>query len=62
RKKYPMRRAHKVRAGGAIIRRILQQLEDAGLVIKTSKGRWLSPKGISLLDRLSFEIASGKGS
>lgn len=60
RKKYPMRRAHKVRAGGAIIRRILQQLEAAGLVGKSNKGRWLTPKGVSLLDRLSREVA-GKG-
>ncbi|MEM3712022.1 MAG: 30S ribosomal protein S19e [Thermoproteota archaeon] len=62
RKKYPMRRAHKVKAGGAIIRKILQQLEAAGLVAKTNKGRWLTPKGVSLLDKISFEIASGKGS
>ncbi|MGQ9479133.1 MAG: 30S ribosomal protein S19e [Thermoproteota archaeon] len=60
RKKYPMRRAHKVRAGGKIIRTILQQLEAAGLVRKTSKGRWLTPKGVSLLDRISFEITGGK--
>lgn len=61
RKKYPMRRAHKVRAGGAIIRRILQQLEAAGLIQKSNKGRWLTPKGVSLLDRLSREVAE-KGS
>jgi small subunit ribosomal protein S19e len=60
RKKYPMRRAHKARAGGAIIRRILQQLEAAGLVGKSNKGRWLTPKGVSLLDKLSREV-SGKG-
>ncbi len=60
RKKYPMRRAHKARAGGAIIRRILQQLEAAGLVGKSNKGRWLTPKGVSLLDKLSRE-AAGKG-
>jgi small subunit ribosomal protein S19e len=61
RRKYPMRRAHKVRAGGAIIRKILQQLEAAGLVEKSNKGRWLTPKGVSLLDRLSRGLA-GKGS
>ena len=60
RKKYSMRRAHKARAGGAIIRRILQQLEAAGLVGKSNKGRWLTPKGVSLLDKLSQEV-SGKG-
>lgn len=62
RKKYPMRRAHKVKAGGAITRRILQQLEAAGLVTKSNRGRWLTPKGMSLLDKLSLEIARGKGS
>lgn len=62
RKKYPMRRAHKVKAGGAIIRKILQQLEAAGLIAKTGKGRLLTPKGVSLLDRLSHEIAGEKGS
>ncbi|MEM2930105.1 MAG: 30S ribosomal protein S19e [Thermoproteota archaeon] len=62
RKKYPMRRAHKAKAGGAIIRRILQQLEAAGLVARSSKGRWLTPKGVSLLDKLSREAAGVKGS
>ncbi|MEM2088407.1 MAG: 30S ribosomal protein S19e [Thermoproteota archaeon] len=62
RKKYPMRRAHKVKAGGAIIRHILQQLEAAGLITKSNRGRWLTPKGVSLLDKLSLEIVRGKGS
>lgn len=57
RKKYPMRRAHKVKAGGAIIRRILQQLEAAGLIKKSNRGRWLTPEGVSLLDKLSREVA-----
>lgn len=62
RKKYPMRRAHKVKAGGAIVRNMLQQLEAAGLVSKTGKGRWLTPKGVSLLDKLSLDMFREKGS
>lgn len=49
--------AHFGRAGGAIIRHVLQQLEDAGLVAKEDrKGRVISPKGRSLLDAMSAQI------
>ena len=42
------------KASGAIIRKILQQLEAAGLVQKLDKkGRVLTPKGRSFLDRLA---------
>jgi len=52
-----MRREHFRKAGGAIIRKILQQLERAGLVEKIpGKGRVLSPKGKSLLDKLAMRI------
>ncbi|MCD6126806.1 MAG: 30S ribosomal protein S19e [Methanomicrobia archaeon] len=43
------------KASGAIIRRILQQLEEADLV-KSETGRVITPKGRSLLDRISKEI------
>ena len=43
-------------AGGAAIRRILKQLEQAELVAKTPKGRVLSPKGRAMLDRTSKQI------
>lgn len=43
-------------AGGSSIRKIMQQLEQAELVAKTPKGRVLSPKGRSLLDRTSKQI------
>jgi small subunit ribosomal protein S19e len=44
-------------AGGAAIRKILHQLEQAQLVTKQgNKGRILTPKGIALLDKLSTEI------
>ncbi len=44
------------KAGGAIIRNILHQLEAAGLVTKTKEGRVLTPQGRSLLDRIATEI------
>ena len=48
---------HKRKAGGAIIRKALQQLEEAGF-IKTvgGEGRAITPKGQSLLDKLSTQI------
>lgn len=49
--------AHHRDGGGSNIRNILKQLEAAGLVVKDGrKGRALTNKGRSLLDRLSGEI------
>jgi small subunit ribosomal protein S19e len=49
--------AHSRKASRKIIRAILQQLEKAGLVEKYgNKGRILTSKGRSLLDRLSHEV------
>ncbi len=49
------------RAGGNILRKVLQQLETAQLVKQTTigvhKGRVITPKGRSLLDKLATEIA-----
>jgi len=54
---------HFVKAGGAIIRKILQQLEKAGFVKKTEikgkKGRVLTPKGKSFLDKEAAKIKRG---
>ncbi|AWR97707.1 30S ribosomal protein S19e [Acidianus sulfidivorans JP7] len=47
---------HVAKAPGHATRLIFQQLEKAGLVTKTKDGRKLSPKGLSLLDKLSYEI------
>ncbi|ARM76471.1 30S ribosomal protein S19e [Acidianus manzaensis] len=47
---------HVAKAPGHSTRLIFQQLEKAGLLIKSRDGRKLSPKGISLLDKLSYEI------
>lgn len=48
---------HFAPAGGAIIRRCLQQLEKAGLVQTVpGKGRIITPKGASFLDKTAMEI------
>ena len=49
------------KASGSIIRKSLQQLETAGLIAKAQKGvhkgRILTPKGISFLDKIAVQIA-----
>ncbi|MEM5773214.1 MAG: 30S ribosomal protein S19e [Candidatus Aenigmatarchaeota archaeon] len=47
---------HFRKASGAIIRKILQQLEKAGLVEKTKKGRKITAKGQKLLDNIAKEV------
>ncbi|MBU0470126.1 MAG: 30S ribosomal protein S19e [Nanoarchaeota archaeon] len=53
--------AHRYKASGSIIRKILQQLEKSGLIKQTEKGahrgRVLTPKGTSLIDKLAVQIA-----
>ncbi len=49
--------AHHRDAGGSAIRKAIRQLEGADLVAKQgNKGRILTPKGVSLLDKKSSEI------
>ncbi len=52
------------RASGSIIRKILQQLESAQLITQTQKGnhkgRVLTPKGISFLDKIAIEISKSQ--
>ncbi len=48
---------HHVDAGGAIIRKVLQQLEAAGFIKKDKAGRVIAPKGQSLLEKTASEIA-----
>ncbi|MEM3703451.1 MAG: 30S ribosomal protein S19e [Candidatus Bathyarchaeia archaeon] len=48
---------HAVKAGGAIIRKALQQLEDAGLVEKfQNKGRRITKEGRKLLEEIAEEV------
>ncbi len=56
RKKYSKRMEHHYKANGSIIRKILQQLEKAGLVKKTPKGRVLTEQGQALINKLSNKI------
>ncbi len=48
-------------ASGSIIRNVLQQLEKAGFIIQTvkgaHKGRVLTPKGTSFLDKIAVQLA-----
>ena len=62
------RRGHKPsrfkKGSGNIIRKCLQQLEKAGLIKNIEKGqhkgRKITPKGISFLDKIAGEIAKSK--
>ena len=56
RKERGVRPAKTYKASGSIIRKILQQLESEGLVTKEKKGRSLTAKGRSLLDKIAGEI------
>lgn len=49
------------KGSGKIIRKILQQMESAGLVEKVEgEGRKVAPDGMSLLDKVSNEILKGE--
>jgi small subunit ribosomal protein S19e len=48
---------HSYKASGAVIRKALQQLEAAGFVkTEKKKGRVITPKGQSFLNRIATEI------
>ena len=48
---------HSYRASGSVIRKILQQLSDAGYVkVIEKKGRVVTDEGRSFLDKLAYEI------
>ena len=52
-----MKKNHAVKAGGNNIRKILQQLETAGLIQTTKpKGRVMSPKGRKLLQEVAGDL------
>jgi small subunit ribosomal protein S19e len=48
---------HFKKASGSIIRKILQQLEKAGLIEKATKGRKITPKGQKLLNNIAREAS-----
>jgi small subunit ribosomal protein S19e len=51
---------HFRRGGGKIIRTLLQQLERAGLAVKSGKdGRKLTPKGAELIERVAESVRRG---
>ncbi len=57
RKNYGSAPEHFVKGSGSIVRKILQQLEQAKLVRKVrGRGRTLTPQGRALLDRIAFEV------
>lgn len=52
-----MKRKHVKKGGGSNIRKILQQLEAAGLVTKLgNRGRVLTPRGRSFMDRIANKV------
>ena len=57
RKNFGVKPEHAVKAGGSIIRKILQQLEAAGLIqTQSSQGRKMSPKGRKLLQEVAEDL------
>ena len=57
RKDFGVRPEHAVKAGGAIIRKALQQLEAAGLVERfQNRGRRITKEGRKLLDEIAEEV------
>jgi len=60
RKKKRKAMEHHYKASGAVIRKILQQLEIAGYVEKVDgEGRRLTPKGVSLVDKIAHRLLMG---
>jgi small subunit ribosomal protein S19e len=63
-KKKKSRPKHFAKGSGKIIRNILQQLESAGFVqkvtINNQKGRTLTNKGKSFLDKIAAKVAKGE--
>src|SRR3954453_21602477 len=47
--------SHHKDAGGAIIRKALQQLQQAGYIVNKSKGRSISEEGMKKVDRIATE-------
>ncbi|EQD60615.1 Ribosomal protein S19e [mine drainage metagenome] len=60
-KEHVVHRKHFTRAGGSVITDSLKALEAAGLVKTDTKGRTITPKGKSFLDKLSNTILTSEG-
>jgi small subunit ribosomal protein S19e len=48
--------SHHRNAGGAIIRKALQQLQQAGYIVNKRKGRLISEEGMKKVDRIATEL------
>jgi small subunit ribosomal protein S19e len=48
--------AHHRDAGGAIIRKALQQLQQAGYIVNKRRGRSISEEGMKKVDRIATEL------
>lgn len=57
RKRRGVKPAHHYDGSANILRKVMQQLEEAGFVEKTPKGRALTSKGRTLLNTIAREIA-----
>jgi small subunit ribosomal protein S19e len=58
RKNNGVKKSHVTKAGGSIIRKILQQLETAGLIqTKKPQGRVMTPKGRKLMQEVAGDLA-----
>ncbi len=58
RKNNGVKKNHVTKAGGSIIRKILQQLESAGLIQTVRpKGRIMTPKGRKLMQEVAGDLA-----
>jgi len=49
------------KTSGALIRKILKSFETLGFVSKTKRGRVLTPKGTSFLDKVALQTAKKHG-
>jgi small subunit ribosomal protein S19e len=56
RKRKGVRKTHHVKASGKVLRFCMQSLEKEGLLEKAKKGRKISPKGQSLLEKSSKSV------
>ena len=48
---------HHYRGSGKVIRVLLQQLESAGLIKKSKRGRSITPAGQKFLDSVAFKVS-----